>query len=821
MYAAFLPARHRPRGRNVLLIATALTAAWISSGYAADVTISTHQTNTVILNQLLPAGGSVDILTGVTLARGLGTQVNGPSFTLSNAGTISANPTPTGGGFTPVFMGNGGTLTNSGIINSGIGDFDSVEIVRGSGNNTFTNSGTVRGSINMSSVFNNVVGGTQAQSFTNTATGVLEAGIDMSGGTSNTVTNAGRITGSILLGQDNIGGDIPLATDPIVIAPIKTVTNTATGNITGAVVLGGAYVRTTALPGSSARLDVFSQGTFTNAGTVTLSFAGGSGLVIADTINNSGTITGAAEAIAVISYGDTTQATSALSSLSGTLNNSGTITGDIAVRTIVNSGTINGNLLYGANNGVLLPTDNPAFIGGLTSSRAAVTGSLNNSGTLNGRISLASGSVSNSGTIRFGTAIGTSTIGGNYTQTSTGTLVVKVNDAGQSDKLTVGGQALLQGGTLSVAAADGAWNVNRTYSILTAAGGVSGTFSNLNITLPYLTPSLTYSANEVSLIVARQTADIQAAVVAETTEQQVSTSARQVSQSIDARVDQAISMAFMGLPTQDRTSFAPGVVTGLSAGDSTSALWGSWATFSPTFLKQTVILPGSGAAQNVKGTSLSFLAGADRSVGQRFIVGAFFSYESSDFDIVSSAGGRDGKGPLAGIYAGALLTDWAYASVQLNHAWLDNSVAEGAFGVTPVTGDFNSRRVMFSSTLTAYKVFEEVKLSGKLAYAYSRETFSGYRASDGATVTPTPTRLGRVSTGIELLGTGQTFLPYASATYEWDVDTTGVSDREGAIFGVGMRYLTGMWSFDLYGNTQVGRVRERSNSIGINARYSF
>jgi hypothetical protein len=219
---------------------------------------------------------------------------------------------------------------------------------------------------------------------------------------------------------------------------------------------------------------------------------------------------------------------------------------------------------------------------------------------------------------------------------------------------------------------------------------------------------------------------------------------------------------------------------------------------------------------------LSFLAGVDRVVGSRTVLGAFASYESSDYDIKGTVGERKGKGPVAGAYAGVVINDWSYASLQINNAWLTNRLREATFGVTtPVTGKFDSSRFMASSTVTAYKVLEKVKVSGKVAYSYTYETFDAYTSSDGTAIAPNATRLGRVSTGGEIAGTGKTFLPYLQATYEWDVSSNGAGDKNGAVVGGGLRYIRGAFSFDVYGSSQLARSQERAYSAGFNARFAF
>src|SRR5690606_39285356 len=69
---------------------------------------------------------------------------------------------------------------------------------------------------------------------------------------------------------------------------------------------------------------------------------------------------------------------------------------------------------------------------------------------------------------------GDSTIGGNYQQTSTGTLAVSLGS-----QLDVAGAATLDGGVLEVVGADDGYVANNHTEVLTAVGGITGTFDQL------------------------------------------------------------------------------------------------------------------------------------------------------------------------------------------------------------------------------------------------------------------------------------------------------------------------------------------------------
>ncbi|HOI73282.1 MAG TPA: autotransporter domain-containing protein [Syntrophales bacterium] len=124
-----------------------------------------------------------------------------------------------------------------------------------------------------------------------------------------------------------------------------------------------------------------------------------------------------------------------------------------------------------------------------------VSGTLMGNGTITGNTVI-------SGTLAPGNSIGTLTIAGDYTHNMDAVYAVEVDAAGRSDRLVVTGTATLNGGTVSVLAGSGQYFMNTTYTILTA-GTVLGTFDSVTSNLAFLTPSLSYDAANVYLLLTR------------------------------------------------------------------------------------------------------------------------------------------------------------------------------------------------------------------------------------------------------------------------------------------------------------------------------
>jgi autotransporter-associated beta strand protein len=119
-------------------------------------------------------------------------------------------------------------------------------------------------------------------------------------------------------------------------------------------------------------------------------------------------------------------------------------------------------------------------------------------GTLGGNGTIG-GSVATVGTVAPGNSIGTLAVSGNFAQQG-GVYQVEANAQGQADRINVGGTAAIQGNsTVQVLAQPGNYGLSTTYTILRATGGVAGTYSGVSSNFAFLTPSLSYDANDVFL----------------------------------------------------------------------------------------------------------------------------------------------------------------------------------------------------------------------------------------------------------------------------------------------------------------------------------
>ena len=161
----------------------------------------------------------------------------------------------------------------------------------------------------------------------------------------------------------------------------------------------------------------------------------------------------------------------------GVVTNSGTVAVSGAGSTgVLMSGSFSSLLNYGTINAA------PGTFAIQTDSTAS--GSLVfNTGVINGAVSIAAGPLArfeNSGWMGI-TAAGagvTHQISGTFAQTSVGTLALRVAPNGVSDQLVVNGVARLAGTAQTVFQPGSGFS--KSYTLLTATGGLTGTFSTLS-----------------------------------------------------------------------------------------------------------------------------------------------------------------------------------------------------------------------------------------------------------------------------------------------------------------------------------------------------
>ena len=179
-----------------------------------------------------------------------------------------------------------------------------------------------------------------------------------------------------------------------------------------------------------------------------------------------------------------------------TLSASGVISGPGAL-TLVGGGTLS---LGGINTYTGSTTVN---VGALVVNGSIASSSLlsvDPAGSVSGTGTLPSTAI-NGGMLAPGNSIGTLTVQGNFTQNG-GTYQVELAPGGQSDRLNVTGSATINGGTVQLVASPGSYANSTTYTLVNATGGVTGAYSSVTEDFAFLTPTLSYGANNMFLTLA-------------------------------------------------------------------------------------------------------------------------------------------------------------------------------------------------------------------------------------------------------------------------------------------------------------------------------
>lgn len=381
---------------------------------------------------------------------------NGPGGTGNTAGSISGAGSYVLNGNRLTTGGNNATTTVSGVISGSGGQLAKAGTgtLTLSGTNTYTGATTINaGVLNVATIGNGGVAGNLGQASNAAANLVLSGGTLRYTGATASTDRAFTLTAG--------------TTSTIDVAANNLTISGASAATTGALIkIGNGTLTFTGA-------NTYTGGTTISAGTLQIGNGGTTGSIAGDILNNA---TLAFNRSNALTYGGVISGNGALQqngSGNTTLNGTNTYTGP----TTVNAGglIVNGSIAL--------------------SSALAV----NSGASVGGDGNLPTTSIGTGGTLSPGNSIGTINVLGNLVFTAASTYLVEINP-GASDRTNVTGTATLGGATVSAIYAGGSY-ISRQYTLISAAGGVVGTFNSLvNSNLPAnFTPSLTYDANNAYL----------------------------------------------------------------------------------------------------------------------------------------------------------------------------------------------------------------------------------------------------------------------------------------------------------------------------------
>lgn len=460
------------------------------------------------------AGGSISGLRhGITADQGL--TVNNAA----NATITGRNGSGVGSDGTGLVV-NNGTITGSwdGVATNGDGDGVDIDLI-----GTVRNFGAIRGvsaaGVDSGGRTNSAQGIAMGGGLIENAAGALISGgrqgilIDdgADGGAygATTITNAGTIEGLggtaiTLLGTFN-----------------DSITNTGTIRGTGAIAIEmGAGNDSLTLAVGSTVVGTINGGTGTD--TVTLNgtgngtFAGASNFELLNVAAGNWTLGSAlnfANGTSVAS-GATLNGTTAM--LIGAITNAGTVRVENATAATF-AGSLNGTGTFQKAGVGTLALGSNGFTGvtQVLAGRLNIAGSIPtsvtvaNGATLGGTGAVAAVTVQSGGTIAPGTSPGTLAIAGNFVQ-STGSTYAAEIALGGTDLIAVGGTATIENGaTLAITREAGTGGIGSRYTLLTAAGGITGTYSIVTQNdIDGTELRLVQSANGLAVDVARSAAGL-------------------------------------------------------------------------------------------------------------------------------------------------------------------------------------------------------------------------------------------------------------------------------------------------------------------------
>lgn len=342
--------------------------------------------------------------------------------------------------------------------------------------------------------------------------------------------------------------------------------------------------------------------------------------------------------------------------------------------------------------------------GSLAQSALAVAAGarLSGAGTV-GTVTLENGAI-----IAPGNSIGTLRVNGDITFAAGSIYEVEVDPTGTAtDLVAVTGRAILNGGSVVHIGLDGNYRPQATYTILTAAGGVEGTFAAISSRFAFLDPTLGYGANAVTLTLERNDIDF-ADVTVTPNQRSIATGVQGLGfanpvfdaiLTLDADgargafdlLSGEIYASLQSALVQD-SRFVRGAALDRmrDAGAATDAEPG--LRFWMQGLGSRGHLGSDGNARRMKQDSAGFLLGIDAIADETVQLGAFGGYQRGDASVRATASDADIDTYHLGVYAGtdigALGLRAGYA-FSWHHADVTRRIAFTNFTDT-VTADYGA-----------------------------------------------------------------------------------------------------------------------------------
>jgi outer membrane autotransporter protein len=480
-------------GANGLVIGTGTTTLNNNNGGTVSGNGNASVDNGISMSSgtlIVSNTGTISGTTTLATGAGIGINSSGDVTVTSNTGSITGSTVANGNeavgiqGNNVTIQSNTGTIAATGVntANGALGIFGLSSVTIGA--NTGTISGTNDGiaSLGTTNVTNNMGGMIQGTGATGSV-GIISSGpltLVNSGTVSGSVNGVNTNTAGATIITNNAGGVISSTSGGATPGAIRTNTATITnlGTITGDL---GINFRSGNGPST-----IFNGGTITGSGGTAIHFSTGSvgnTLTLAPGFAINGNVVGAGSDI--FQLGGTGTGTFNLSNIGAAQQYQGFTTfNKIDASSWTVTGT--GNQAWTVQSGNFL-------VNGTINGAVNVTG-----GLLGGSGAVGATSIGNGATLSPGSnGVGTLTVNGNLAFQSASLYLIGVT-ANASGRTTVTGSAAVAGTAQAVFQGS---SFQGQYTILSAAGGRTGTFGNFIVTnLPaFFSASLVYTPTEVDL----------------------------------------------------------------------------------------------------------------------------------------------------------------------------------------------------------------------------------------------------------------------------------------------------------------------------------